>query len=128
MSASTAARMDLDEDQISIDNEKVTIVEGTMIEPQCATFCLKDEDHTLGNALRWTLMKNPEVDFASYSIPHPSEAKTNVRIQTSDNTTAAEAMVKGLDDLSDLCSHVIQTFQMELAKGEFEYDEEENAF
>lgn len=37
-------------------------------------------------------------------------------------------MCKGLDDLADLCSHVIQTFQVELSKGEFEYDEEENAF
>ena len=32
-----------------------------MIEPQCATFCLQDEDHTLGNALRWTLMKKYEL-------------------------------------------------------------------
>jgi len=71
---------------------------------------------------------SPEVDFASYSIPHPSETRTNVRIQTSDNTTAPDAMFKGLDDLADLCSHVIQTFQNELAKGEFEYEEEENAF
>lgn len=37
-------------------------------------------------------------------------------------------MYKGLDDLTDLCDHVIQTFQVELAKGEFEYEEEENAF
>ncbi|KAK3830881.1 MAG: Rpc19 RNA polymerases I and III subunit AC19 [Linnemannia elongata] len=118
----------MDEDQIEVDTGKVSVVPGTMIEPQCATFCLQDEDHTLGNALRWSLMKNPEVDFASYSIPHPSEARTNVRIQTSDNTTAAEAMYKGLDDLTDLCEHVIQTFQVELAKGEFEYEEEENAF
>ncbi|KAF9080343.1 RNA polymerase subunit AC19 [Mortierella sp. GBA35] len=126
MSASTATHMD--EDPIEVDTGKVTVVPGTMIEPQCATFCLQDEDHTLGNALRWALMKNPEVDFASYSIPHPSETRTNVRIQTRDSTTAAEAMFKGLDDLKDLCTHVIKTFQSELAKGEFEYDEEENAF
>ncbi|KAF9547017.1 RNA polymerase subunit AC19 [Mortierella hygrophila] len=118
----------MDEDQIEVDTGKVSVVPGTMIEPQCATFCLQDEDHTLGNALRWALMKNSEVDFASYSIPHPSEARTNVRIQTSDNTTAADAMYKGLDDLADLCDHVIQAFQAELAKGEFEYEEEENAF
>lgn len=67
---------------------------------------------------------SPEVDFASYSIPHPSETRTNVRIQTSDNTTAVDAIFKGLDDLTDICSHVIQTFQAELAKGEFEYYDE----
>lgn len=37
-------------------------------------------------------------------------------------------MYKGLDDLVDLCDHVIHAFQAELAKGEFEYEEEENAF
>ncbi|KAI1320297.1 RNA polymerase subunit AC19 [Mortierella claussenii] len=122
MSAAKVVRME--EDPVEVDTGKVTIVPGTMTEPQCATFCLQDEDHTLGNALRWTLMKNPEVDFASYSIPHPSETRTNVRLQTSDKTTAVEAMFKGLDDLTDICTHVIQTFQTELAKGEFEYDEE----
>ena len=28
----------------------------------CATFVLVDEDHTLGNALRWMLMKKLAVD------------------------------------------------------------------
>ncbi|KAG0289531.1 RNA polymerase subunit AC19 [Dissophora globulifera] len=118
----TATRME--EDNVEVDTGKVTIVPGTMTEPQCATFCLQDEDHTLGNALRWVLMKNREVDFASYSIPHPSETRTNLRIQTSDKTTAVDTMFKGLDDLSDICTHVIQTFQAELAKGEFEYFED----
>jgi DNA-directed RNA polymerase subunit L len=27
-------------------------------------------------------MKNPDVEFCGYSIPHPSEAKLNLRIQT----------------------------------------------
>jgi len=70
------------------------------------------------------LNNSPEVDFASYSIPHPSEARTNIRVQTTDKTTAVDAVFKGLDDLTDICNHVIQSFQAELAKGEFEYDEE----
>ncbi|KAK3812897.1 MAG: DNA-directed RNA polymerase III subunit C19 [Benniella sp.] len=106
------------------EKKKLIIVPKTMIEPQCATFRLTDEDHTLGNALRWTLMKNSEVDFASYSIPHPSETATNIRVQTSEKSTAVEAMLKGLDDLSNICRHVIHSVQVELAKGEFEYEEE----
>jgi len=31
-----------------------------------ATFALAGEDHTLGNALRYMLNKNPEVVFAGY--------------------------------------------------------------
>ncbi|CAN0209296.1 unnamed protein product, partial [Hapterophycus canaliculatus] len=41
-----------------------------------------DEDHTLGNALRHVLMENKEVDFCGYSVPHPSEPKMNLRLQT----------------------------------------------
>jgi hypothetical protein len=29
---------------------------------------------------------SPEVDFCGYSVPHPSEPKMNVRIQTKDGT------------------------------------------
>lgn len=42
----------------------------------------RDEDHTLGNALRHVLMENKEVDFCGYSVPHPSEPKMNLRLQT----------------------------------------------
>lgn len=62
------------------------------------TFQILDEDHTLGNALRYIIMKkyfppspidrwdfnfnSPGVEFCGYSIPHPSEPKMNLRIQT----------------------------------------------
>ncbi|KAG8144480.1 putative DNA-directed RNA polymerases I and III subunit RPAC2-like protein [Naja naja] len=48
----------------------------------CITFVLNNEDHTLGNSLRYMIMKNPEVEFCGYSITHPSERKINFRIQT----------------------------------------------
>ena len=43
---------------------------------------IKDEDHTIGNSLRWIIMRNPKVTFCGYSIPHPSEFKIHFRIQT----------------------------------------------
>ncbi|XP_054890526.1 DNA-directed RNA polymerases I and III subunit RPAC2 isoform X1 [Poeciliopsis prolifica] len=48
----------------------------------CVTFVMHDEDHTLGNSLRYMIMKNPEVEFCGYTITHPSESKINFRIQT----------------------------------------------
>lgn len=48
----------------------------------CATLVVMGEDHTLGNAFRYVLAKNKEVDFVGYSIPHPSEMKMNMRVQT----------------------------------------------
>lgn len=76
----------------------------------CVTFVLHKEDHTLGNALRYILMKNPDVAFCGYSVPHPSEHKINLRIQTN-GVPATDALRKGLEDLHSLCDHVMHTFQ-----------------
>ena len=47
-----------------------------------ATFVFADEDHTLGNALRYCLSQNPDVAMAGYDVPHPAEEKIQIRIQT----------------------------------------------
>nr|POE65258.1 dna-directed rna polymerases i and iii subunit rpac2 [Quercus suber] len=75
-----------------------------------ASFAFEQEDHTLGNALRYMIMKNPDVEFCGYSIPHPSEAVMNLRIQTYDNVNVFAVLRKGLDDLSDLCDVVEDKF------------------
>ena len=46
------------------------------------TYSFNGEDHTLGNLLRYILMKDSETMFAGYSVPHPSEDTMNVRLQT----------------------------------------------
>ncbi|TKA81144.1 DNA-directed RNA polymerases I and III subunit RPAC2 [Friedmanniomyces simplex] len=75
-----------------------------------ASFAFDHEDHTLGNALRYMIMKNPDVEFCGYSIPHPSEAIMNLRIQTWDDVSVFEVLRKGLSDLSDLCDVVEDKF------------------
>ncbi|KAF5907671.1 DNA-directed RNA polymerases I and III subunit RPAC2-like, partial [Clarias magur] len=77
----------------------------------CVTFVLHEEDHTLGNSLRYMVMKNPEVEFCGYSITHPSESKINFRIQTRGDLPATEPLRKGLNDLTDVSKHVLQTFE-----------------
>ena len=42
----------------------------------------KNEDHTLGNFLRYVMNGHPECEFAAYSIVHPSENLMNFRVQT----------------------------------------------
>ena len=82
-----------------------------------ATYQFHEEDHTLGNALRYIIMKNPSVEFCGYSIPHPSEPKMNIRIQTweDSNATAADALEAGLDGLIDLCNVVEGKFEAALS-------------
>ncbi|KAH0132863.1 hypothetical protein KCU67_g16570, partial [Aureobasidium melanogenum] len=75
-----------------------------------ASFEFTKEDHSLGNALRYIIMKNPDVEFCGYSIPHPSEAKMNLRIQTWDEVNVYDVLEKGLNDLMDLCDVVVDKF------------------
>ncbi|KIW09066.1 uncharacterized protein PV09_00015 [Verruconis gallopava] len=76
-----------------------------------ASFEFLEEDHTLGNALRHIIMKNPQVEFCGYSIPHPAEKKMNLRIQTYDGVNVQDVLEKGLNDLMDLCDVVIEKFE-----------------
>ncbi|EFJ33056.1 hypothetical protein SELMODRAFT_28501, partial [Selaginella moellendorffii] len=47
-----------------------------------STFCINDEDHTFGNSIRYVLNGDPRVTFCGYSVPHPSDNRVNVRVQT----------------------------------------------
>ncbi|EKJ75076.1 hypothetical protein FPSE_04788 [Fusarium pseudograminearum CS3096] len=52
---------------------------------------------------------DPDVEFCAYSIPHPSEPKMNIRIQTY-NGTAVDALKKGLVDIQEVCDVVADEF------------------
>ncbi|NP_001003888.1 DNA-directed RNA polymerases I and III subunit RPAC2 [Danio rerio] len=88
----------------------------------CVTFVLNEEDHTLGNSLRYMIMKSQDVEFCGYSITHPSESKINFRIQTRDGVPASEPLRNGLNNLTDVCKHVLQTFEARMK--EFKEQEE----
>ncbi|KAH6715330.1 DNA-directed RNA polymerase [Leptodontidium sp. MPI-SDFR-AT-0119] len=98
-----------DDDVVSVfdEEQRIRILPGSS--DTAASFEFMKEDHTLGNSLRYIIMKNPDVEFCGYSIPHPSEALMNIRIQTY-GTTAVEALEKGLTDLMDLCDVVADKF------------------
>ncbi|ORZ18680.1 RNA polymerase Rpb3/Rpb11 dimerization domain-domain-containing protein [Absidia repens] len=119
------AEMDEDEDaEVAILEDKVEVLGGNGSDQTAMTFSLKNEDHTVGNSLRHMINKNPQVDFCGYSIPHPSEPKMHIRIQTSDKTTAVDAFRKGMVDLTDMCSHIRDTYEAELAKKDYTTFEE----
>lgn len=94
-----------------LDREKIKLLpQATSEDGTCASFQIAEEDHTLGNALRYMIMKNPEVEFCGYSIPHPSENLLNIRIQTYGNVTAVDVLQKGLQDMMDMCDAVEDKF------------------
>ena len=75
------------------------------------TYELHGEDHTIGNALRYVLMRDPRTAFCGYSIPHPSEAVVNLRLQTTTSETADKVLEEGLDTLKDVCRTVLEKFE-----------------
>lgn len=81
---------------------------------RCVTLELLDEDHTLGNALRHMILKNPDVKFCGYALPHPNERKINFQIQVYTGE-ALDAFERGLKDLIDL-NTVVRTKIEEAAK------------
>ncbi|KAG6014569.1 hypothetical protein E4U43_006410 [Claviceps pusilla] len=116
------------EEEEVVEAQRIKILPGST--DTAATFEFTDEGHTLGNALRYIVMKNPDVEFCAYTIPHPSEPKMNFRIQTYGKTcyigakacldvrltptfldgAAVDALKKGLHDLQDVCDVVAEEF------------------
>ena len=76
-----------------------------------ATFQFHDEDHTLGNALRYMLAKKPSVQFAGYCVPHPSESTMNVRVQCESGSQAETVVDEALCDLSEVFSEISSSFR-----------------
>ena len=66
------------------------------------TYSFNGEDDTLGNVLRYVLMKDPETLFSGYSVPHPSEDVMNVRLQTSTVKTD-RVLNKAFGRISKMC-------------------------
>uniref|UniRef100_A0A7N0ZZG5 DNA-directed RNA polymerase RBP11-like dimerisation domain-containing protein n=1 Tax=Kalanchoe fedtschenkoi TaxID=63787 RepID=A0A7N0ZZG5_KALFE len=52
---------------------------------------------------------SPRVQFCGYSIPHPSENRVNIRIQTT-GAPANEVFRDGCQNLMSICQHVRSTF------------------
>ncbi|AWU75809.1 hypothetical protein CAS74_004719 [Pichia kudriavzevii] len=111
------------ENDVQVDNNKIKLLPGATSDGFAASFQIIDEDHTLGNALRYMIMKNPDVEFCGYSIPHPSENKLNIRIQTYGGMTAVQALHKGLDDLADLCTFIEEDFSTKVAAKDYSTEE-----
>lgn len=51
-------------------------------------------------------------------MPHPSENVVNVRVQTSGEVSATQAMRESLKNLRDVSQHVLETFEKRVAEFE----------
>eukprot|EP00922_Rhytidocystis_sp_ex-Travisia-forbesii_P006575 GHVS01009548.1.p1 GENE.GHVS01009548.1~~GHVS01009548.1.p1 ORF type:complete len:138 (+),score=17.37 GHVS01009548.1:68-481(+) len=103
------------------------------------TFVIPNEDHSLGNSLRWVIMQDPAVEFCGYSVPHPSERLIALRLQMVESEphppatktvgarvasgprrdgtmTAGRALLSGLNSLHDICDALEERWDMRVAE------------
>ncbi|GJJ14890.1 hypothetical protein Clacol_009159 [Clathrus columnatus] len=105
---------------------KISILKNASPDLSAATYVIRNETHTLGNALRWMVMKNPEVEFCGYSVPHPSEENIHIRIQMYDGKSSLTALLKALDDLDDVFRVIHEKYKEDMSKKEYERFHEES--
>ncbi|CAH8504752.1 unnamed protein product [Schistosoma rodhaini] len=74
-----------------------------------ATFTFFGEDHTLGLALRYCILRDESVSFCGYCVPHPLEDMINFDIQMKKGS-AIDALRNGLQCLRDCFQHMKHTF------------------
>ncbi|XP_006834467.1 PREDICTED: DNA-directed RNA polymerase II subunit RPB11-b1-like [Chrysochloris asiatica] len=60
---------------------KITINKDTKV-PNACLLTINKEDDTLRNIIKSQLLKDAQVPFASYKVPHPLEHKIIIRVQT----------------------------------------------
>ncbi|KAI0935121.1 hypothetical protein AcV7_004015 [Taiwanofungus camphoratus] len=99
---------------------KIRILKGAESDLSAATYQIHDESHTIGNALRWMIMKNPKVEFCGYSVPHPSENHIHMRIQMYDHLSSLTALLTALSDLDNLCVTIEDAYKTSLERDSYE--------
>jgi len=80
------------------------------------TLFFNEEDHTLGNLLRVQLLRDPEVIFAAYKVPHPLTRSVEVRVQTHGTTPVTESMDTALEAIGKDLDIFDKAFEEALAR------------
>ena len=94
----------LDEDN---GEEKIVYTTDTKVS-NSATFIFNKEDHTVGNLLRMQLLRDRNVRFVGYKMPHPLVHRLDLKIQTASSHVApVEVLSAAIEDLANETDHLI---------------------
>jgi len=94
---------------------KVTIIPDTKLKFS-TTFQVQKEDHTLGNIIRMQLLRDKDVLFAGYKMPHPLDHSILVKVQTTPQSSPMKALETAIGDLISEISLVEERFKLELSR------------
>nr|XP_012295243.1 DNA-directed RNA polymerases I and III subunit RPAC2-like [Aotus nancymaae] len=87
------------------------MVQAAGTDRHCVKFVLHKEDHILGNSQCYMIMNNLEVEFCDYTMTHLSESNINLHIQTLGALPPVEPFQRGLNELMNVCQHVLDKFE-----------------
>ncbi|KAK4536672.1 hypothetical protein CDCA_CDCA09G2697 [Cyanidium caldarium] len=81
------------------------------------TLTLENEGHTLGNVLRYMIARDPRVEHAGYSVPHPSENRVKVNVITRPGTRALDVVQSALANVALLCDELSGRYEAAASGG-----------
>ena len=97
--------------------KRVAHARDTRVE-HAATLTIQREDHTVGNLLRCALLRDREVTFAGYKIPHPLEYRMLVKVQTRGRRSPKQVSARALEALADEAAETRRAFEAEVARAQ----------
>lgn len=83
--------------------------------PDAVVFHIWLEDHTLGNILRMELLRNDDVLFVGYKVPHPLDHMIELRLQTLPKSTPEQALRRAVANLRSEARSMLDQFDVGVA-------------
>ncbi|KAL3317501.1 DNA-directed RNA polymerases I and III subunit RPAC1 [Cichlidogyrus casuarinus] len=81
-----------------------------------ATFRFDGEDHTLGAALRFCILRNKDAKFCGYCVPHPLEDCIHLEVHAKRDLSAVELLKSGLKTLQAAFEHMRNCFDISFSQ------------
>ena len=75
---------------------------------------IHDQDHTLGNCIRYQLLQDSRIRFAGYKKPHPLEEKIEIKVQTNGEVPPPDAILQSCQSLNLTLDKLLKSFQEEI--------------
>ncbi|KAJ8606422.1 hypothetical protein CTAYLR_010338 [Chrysophaeum taylorii] len=83
--------------------------------PNAGLFTIYKEDHTIGNLVRMQLLRDSDVRFAGYKLPHPLEHRCLVKVQTT-GAKPKEVFLRSISDLHSEFDYLDRYFREEVLR------------
>ena len=97
--------------------KKVVVMKDTKIVNACVMYCAK-EDHTLGNLLRYELLRDRDVRFAGYRMIHPLMTVLEVKVQTVQGVDPLVTIISALESLQTEFETLENRFREQVGRGQ----------